>query len=238
MRSSREIEEIVTAGANYGATATLLPGLIARFRENHPVAKLNLYTDNSQEIETLLTNGKIDIGITISRKRIASFAMEPFRTVRLCAFVASDHPLVQDKRLRAKQVAHSWPIAILGQEERLRTIVLLKRLREIGASTDILIRCGSPDAVKMATINSGAIGILHSDVIHREVQRKQLAPLNVSTSDLDAHTYLIYSKKKSLSAPTQHELEMLRQTRQIHPTLASTAQKLAILLGIVLLSSI
>ena len=105
------------------------------------------------------------------------------------------------------------PLVIRSSNEGgSRTELLLRKMRKIGLKPDVVFGCGSPDAVKSAVRNGAGVGILVHDSVQDDAGGNDFATLNIAGVNLTAKSYILYAKKKPLSAIAQEFLALLRET--------------------------
>jgi DNA-binding transcriptional LysR family regulator len=142
---SKQPEEFLRLGASHGMSTSLMPLLMARFKETHPAANLRLYTETSREIENLLLKGDLNLGIATNPKRFPALHMEPFRSAVLCALVPANHRLAKMKVISLRELAKMPLVIRSAKEGGSRTALLLKKCA-IAVSSRIL-----PSAVARPT---------------------------------------------------------------------------------------
>jgi DNA-binding transcriptional LysR family regulator len=62
--AANQDEEVLTVGASYGPSTSLIPTLMTQFSASHPTVNLDLYRVERTRIENLLMTSQIDIAIT------------------------------------------------------------------------------------------------------------------------------------------------------------------------------
>ena len=85
-------------------------------------------------------------------------------------------------------------------DDASRSEKILRRLNKAGVKPNIAMRYESFDAVKAAIKSGGGVGILHHDLIQEEIRRKEFSILKIAGLDLQVKSYILYAKKKPLSA--------------------------------------
>src|SRR5688572_14434106 len=78
--AANQDEEVLTIGASYGPSTSLIPTLMTQFFASHPTVKLDLYRVERARIENLLMKSKIDFAVTTYPVHRAGLKSEPFRT--------------------------------------------------------------------------------------------------------------------------------------------------------------
>ena len=208
---SQEPDEVLALGASHGLSTSVMPPLMARFENSHPKANLHLRTETSREIVNLLVNAKLEIAVVMNPRRIAALRMEPFRSAKLCALVPANHRLAKSKQIGLSELAR-MPLVIRNSKQGGRTELLLRQMRKIGLKPNVAFGYGSPDAVKSAVRNGAGVGILVHDSIQDDAGRNDFAILKIAGVNLTAKSYILYAKKKPLSAIAQEFLALLRET--------------------------
>ena len=213
-RHAKQAEEILNLGGSHGISASLLPALMGQFRQNHPAIGMRLYTDTSETIEKMLAQSTIEIAIAAKPKRIDAFQLERFRIEQFCAFVPAGHPLATLRKVTPEDLVKFPLVVRTRNDDASRSEKILGRLNKAGVKPNIAMRYESLDAVK-ASVKSGAgVGILHHDLIQEEVRRKEFSILKITGLDLQVKSYILYAKKKPLSAAAQEFLSLLRRSVQ------------------------
>jgi len=203
-------------GGGYSPSAVLLPSVLARFREAHRDVQLNLRTNNRTGIEQLIVNGQVDVAVLHNPPPNRFLAMEPYRDEFLVAFVACGHPLARRKRL-AMQDLREIGFIIRKPAAGIRTgKEYLEVLRSHGFTTPIVMRCDSPDAVKMAVRRKMGVGILYKDVIAEEIRKGEFKILALPPDTSNGKSFIVYHKSRALSAPAVEFLKLLRSYRDTY----------------------
>ena len=89
----------------------------------------------------------------------------------------------------------------------------LKRLQERGLGIKIGLRCEDPMAVKAAVRQGMGVGMGFEDTIKAEVNAGEMKILRVRGLQLEASSFIVYSKQRPLSPLAQEFLELLRAER-------------------------
>jgi DNA-binding transcriptional LysR family regulator len=213
--AANQDEEVLTIGASYGPSTSLIPTLMTQFFASHPTVKLDLYRAERTRIENLLMKSQIDIAITTYPVHRAALKSEPFRTEKLSAFVPADHPFASLKEIKIAQLPKIPFVVRTSKENESRTEKLLRDLCRIGHRPKIAMRCESPEALKTAVRNGAGVGILFYDSIREEVRRNEFVVVKLAGIELKSRSYIVYCKKKPLSKPAQEFLTLLRASRHI-----------------------
>lgn len=77
------------------AAWSILPELLAVFRESYPNVSIKLNETLPRDLQETLQRGDIDIGISFPMAQAQSLSYQPMYQEALCAVLPSDHPLAQ-----------------------------------------------------------------------------------------------------------------------------------------------
>jgi DNA-binding transcriptional LysR family regulator len=73
--------------------------------------------------------------------------------------------------------------------------------------------CDSFDAVKRAVRAAGCGGIMHEDLLHADLQRREFKFLKLNDTALTAQNYLCYATQNPLSPVAESFVSQLRAAR-------------------------
>jgi DNA-binding transcriptional LysR family regulator len=211
---SHEAKKTITIGASHGMSISMITFVMAQFKETHPSVIPELYTGINREIEELLLQSKLDLGIATNPKHLPGVHAEPFRSNTLCAIVPANHPLARTGEISLEELA-KMPLVIRAGSENggYRTALLFGKMRQSGFKPNVAFGCTSPDAIKAAVKNGSGAGILARHAVQDQLSKGEFAVLKIKGVRLDAKTYILWRKEKPLSEPLQHFLTLLRKWR-------------------------
>jgi len=219
-RDARVAIQSLTVGGTYNPSAKHLPAAIAAFQKTHPHVKLSFLSSKGAHIEKLLRDGEMDVAIIQNISQSAEFYREKFAVDHLTFFAHSTHPLSKKRKLELTDLAQT-PVVI--REGRGATRQLLKQLKALGLTFNIVLRCQSPDAVNAAVRRKVGIGISFLNLIEEDVQRKDFKCLKFSgLPELVGTSYIVHSKKKPLSSAASDFVNLLRSMKE---TTVTTPEK-------------
>jgi len=93
----------IRIGAFTSVCIKWLPGLMKRFKQDHPSIEIKILQGGYRDIEQWITNGSIDFGF-VSLPTAESFTITPLKEDRLVCIVPSNHPLSNKGRIRFEQL--------------------------------------------------------------------------------------------------------------------------------------
>jgi DNA-binding transcriptional LysR family regulator len=103
-------------------TRSLLPRLIAAFREQHPGVGFDVKMDGSEHIIEAVREIDTDIGITYYPQPASDLAVRVSAREPLVAIVAAGHALAQKKSIGLRDVA-AFPTALTTRGSRSRSLI-------------------------------------------------------------------------------------------------------------------
>ncbi|GAA2163093.1 LysR family transcriptional regulator [Actinomadura napierensis] len=83
---------------------SFVPGLIRRYRSDHPGVTFRLSQDRSERVAAMVLDGRADLAITSPRPAGHALAWRPLVTERLQLVVPADHRLASRARARVRDV--------------------------------------------------------------------------------------------------------------------------------------
>jgi DNA-binding transcriptional LysR family regulator len=205
--------ESLVVGGTCNPSARYLPSAIAEFQKTHPQVKITFLTLEKERIERMVQQCELDIALVQSPTKAYGVHLEHFAVDYLVLFAHPAHPLAKRKSLKLSAIS-ATPLIV--REGRGSTEKLLRQLKFRGVNVNVTLRCLSPDAVKSAVRQKTGVGILFCELIIDDIERKDLKVLRVNgMPKLAGHSYIVFSKKKPLSAAAEEFVRLLRSRKHI-----------------------
>jgi LysR family carnitine catabolism transcriptional activator len=202
----------VSIAALPSLAATVLPELIAQYRERYPGVVVSLHDALSDQCLSLLRGGNADLALTAAGPKVAEFDARPLHSDRFYLVCRQDHPLAGRKTIR--------PAELGGQE-----IVHLAKSSSVRQHVDVLLD-GVPavdsgfDVEHLAT----AAGLVKQGLgvcLVPELTLYQFRQLGLVTVAIrSAHRrpiLLVKRKHQSLSIAAQAMLELIEKANWSRP---------------------
>src|SRR6185295_6917851 len=76
---------------------------------------------------------------------------------------------------------------------------------------NVVLQCGTPDAVKVAVKNKLGIGVLFEANVKSDIRNGNFKMLDLRGVNLEGQSYITYSKDRPLSDNAQAFLSLMRQ---------------------------
>lgn len=104
----------VTVAAPNAQCALLLPPVIRRFREHHPMVRVVLHDVAEHEVHALVRSGAADLGLATQTDARSDLVSTPLHADEFVAVMAPDHPLATRRALEWSQIAREPVIGYLA----------------------------------------------------------------------------------------------------------------------------
>lgn len=167
-------------GASTSIAQYILPAILAQFHQKNPHIKINLVTDNTQQIEAALVNQTIDLGITEGKKKQKAFKYQHFLDDEVVCVTRHQHPLATLEKLQLKDLTK---IPLLLREVGSGSLeVLFHAFKNAGISPKDLtieMRLGSTESIKSYLLHADCVAFLSVHSILNELNNQQLTIIDI-----------------------------------------------------------
>jgi len=193
------------------------PGIVGRFRQDHPQIRVRLSIGNRTEIIRGLEHGEYDLLIMGRPPAHVDVAREVLGDHPHVLIAAPDHPLVGDPEILPEDLLRE---TFLAREEGSGTRMLMTRfLDRVGDGRPFnLVEMGTNETIKQAVMAGLGIAIISSHTCHSELSEGKLATLQVEGLPMVRQWFVIYRTDRPLSraAEVLHDFIVARK-REILP---------------------
>jgi len=204
----------LTVGGSHAPSASLLPLLLAVFKDTHPQVHLTLRTDKSRALELLVLNHEVELAVITNPSYSPDLVVEPCRKDKLVIFGPPTHPLANGPKVVLAEVVR-YPFVIKKGREGVDHVGdILRQLEKRGFKVNVVLFCDSPDAVKTAVRHGAGLGILYHDLVQPEIKAGNVKVIKVRDLHMTVNTSTIYHKNIPLSPMAQDFLTLLREWPQ------------------------
>jgi DNA-binding transcriptional LysR family regulator len=205
--SPRKARGALIIGGTYALSATVLPLLLKIFKKEFPNLAVILRSTPTLVLEKMVVKGSLDLALTSAPPRSSELTYEPCMTLKVIAFAAKGYHIPSEHNSMAE-----LPLIVRGGGSQSGiTDVVLSGLRNEGFKPKIVLRCESPEAIKMAVKQKLGIGIIFEEVVKEEIARGLFKRVRIPGFPAEAKAYVIYHKHRSLSPGAETFLGLLRK---------------------------
>ncbi|MDM1071505.1 LysR family transcriptional regulator [Empedobacter brevis] len=179
-----QLQEKQKGHLRLGASTTIaqyvLPPILAEFRKRFPEIQLNLVIHNSEKIEDLLTNNKIDVGLIEAQIKNRTFHYFPFMKDEIVLVARQNHPLSTKNHLKTDDLLQIPFVLRESGSGTLETIDLALKAKNIKLNElKTEIRLGSTESIKSYLLHSDALAFLSVQSILQELKSHTLTIIDV-----------------------------------------------------------
>ncbi|WP_334126305.1 LysR family transcriptional regulator [Empedobacter brevis] len=184
-----QLQEKQKGHLRLGASTTIaqyvLPPILAEFRKRFPEIQLNLVIHNSEKIEDLLTNNKIDVGLIEAQIKNRTFHYFPFMKDEIVLVARQNHPLSTRNHLKTHDLLQIPFVLRESGSGTLETIDLALKTKNIKLNElKTEIRLGSTESIKSYLLHSDALAFLSVQSILQELKSHTLTIIDVKNMDI------------------------------------------------------
>ena len=172
-------------GASTTIAQYILPEILAKFNSYYKDINIELVTHNSEDIATLLKNGKIDLGIVEGESKSSYFDYQKFKKDEIVLVCKADHPLV-NKNFKTKDL---YDVDLIVREQGSGTQEFIQnQLKKSGVDLqklNIIMQLGSSESIKNYLLHSEAMAFLSISTILAELKNNQLSIVDISKFSIE-----------------------------------------------------
>ena len=192
----------------------ILPKVIGRFHKKHPPLSVTLTIADTTEIQRLVLEGTLELGVTGSKGNKESLVHHKLWKDELALAVPSQHRWAGEKEVSFEELCEEPFILRETGSGTLRIIeAYLKKSgsRDIN-SLQIVARFGTSTAIKEGIKAGLGVSILSSRALNTELKTGVLTALKVKGLPMSRNFYLIRDKRRIASPPCKAMMDFLLAT--------------------------
>ncbi len=206
----------LSVGGSHVLSASILAHIVATFQSRHPDVHVEFKTKSSRVLERLVLADKVDLGLITNATPSSLLIVEPYRYEEMVVIVSKQHALSRKRELTMAELAQG-PL-IVRTRRKSSSEQILEEIEQHGFEVNVVMKCDSPQGVKIAVAKGLGIGLLYHSHVEEEIRRGELKVLNVPGLRKHIQSFIIYKADKPISPGAQEVLELLRQSRKAKPT--------------------
>lgn len=189
-------------GASTTVAQYVLPPLLAAFHKKMNGIKINLDTNNTEEIETALLNKQIDLGIIEGFSKSRSIKYEVFLKDKIVLVANSNHPLAKKQSIKPEELKQ---IPLLLREPGSGTLeVIAHALKSVSikiAQLKTEMQLASTESMKQYILHSDCMAFLSVHSILKELRDKAFTVIDVKGLNIERNFYFIQPQGQSEGLP-------------------------------------
>jgi len=194
----------------------LLPGLISRFQEHHPEVSFDLSIADSKEIERLVLDGRLEMGVIGYQDVQPHLRRHELWRDELVILVSSRHPWAGRAQISLEEL-RTQPLII--RERGSGTLKIMEEYLGLTGGHNkedvkIAAQMGSSTAVKEGVRAGLGVAVLSSRALEMEVRLGMLAALRIKGVTMHRHFWMIQDERRTASPVCQAFVDYARDRIQ------------------------
>jgi DNA-binding transcriptional LysR family regulator len=187
---------LLRVGASTNVAEFILPGLLARFQADFPAVQIQVTSNNSQAIISLVENSFVDIGLVEGKVDDKKLNATAFSQEEMVLVVPAKHEFaISHQAPIEKLAAQPW---ILREDGSSTRESILQYLQSVGLKQDdikVAMELDSAQAIKASVEAGRGISILPRSMLTKELQLGSLAAISL-TPKFSLPVHFIYKEQK------------------------------------------
>lgn len=214
----RQVQGLGRGRLHIGGTTTvgtyLLPGLLARFRDDHPDIGCDLFVGNAEQVGRKLLDGEIGLAVFAGRPEANQLRHEQILTDRPVVIARPGHRLA-GRRVRPEELAgERFILREPGSSTRTMQTTALALWEVAGISS---IEVWGTETVKQSVHAGLGLSLVSEHAVAHEVADGRLATLDVDPAPAGRPIVAGQRRDRLLSPSEQAFLRLLRKLREWPP---------------------
>lgn len=176
-------------GASYSFGEYVLPHIIAYLREHYPLIKPAIKIGNTKEIERLVAERQLDVGIIEGEFKHEKLVFEPFAEDHMYIVASARHPLAAKRAIELEELKEeTWIVREEGSGTREATEKMFQLFQE---SPKQLMEFGSTQIIKESVEAGLGISLLSQWAIRKEAAAGSLSVLKTKEAPIKREFSLV-----------------------------------------------
>lgn len=205
----------IVLGASSGPGEHVLPGLLARFKRQHPGVGLTLHIDDTHAVAERVAAREFEIGAIGAPVQRPDLILEPLACDKIVLACGPGHRWFGRHDISLDELM-SEPHIVQQRGAGLRSVVE-ERLRLAGARPEdlpVTMEIGLMESAKQAAIAGAGVTFLSHWAVAGEVKQGRLCTIDVAGLDLTRELYTVRSRVRVLSRAATVLLEFFQTERE------------------------
>ncbi|WP_314241164.1 LysR substrate-binding domain-containing protein [Empedobacter tilapiae] len=187
-----QLQEKQKGTLRLGASTTIaqyvLPPILAEFRKRFPEIQLSLVIQNSEKIEDLLANHKIDVGLIEAQIKNRTFHYFPFMKDEIVLVSRQNHSISTKNSIKLGDLKNIPLVFREPGSGTLETIDLALKSKSMKLNElNIEIQLGSTESIKSYVLHSDSLAFLSIQSILQELKNQTLTIIDVKNLVIERH---------------------------------------------------
>jgi len=179
----------------------ILPGVIKRFHDEHPLIVLRMKITDSRMVVSAVAEGNLALGIVGAQLRATSLEYEKLWRDELVLVVPAGHPWARREAVTAADLVLE-PFVLRESGSGTRQVMerkLAEALRAKNVALNVAAELGSSTAVKSAVVAGLGVTMISSCAVAAELSAGSLVAVPIDKLSLPRFFYLVHDNRRTLS---------------------------------------
>ncbi|MFT3902073.1 MAG: LysR family transcriptional regulator [Niabella sp.] len=189
---TKDIKGKLKMGASTTVAQYFIPKHLASFKQKFPDLKITLLVHNTEEIENLLLESKINLGIVEGQTKRKDIKYTPLVKDEMVLCTGTANHSLKKTAITLKYLPH-LPLVMRESGSGSREVVMaaLKRAGINFSDLNIDIEFESTESIKSYLLNSNSYAFLSITSIFKELKNGELKIIDVKDLEIERYFYFI-----------------------------------------------
>jgi len=200
----------ISVGASNIPGEYIMPGILQRFRENHPGIEITMTISDTKGIIQKVLDNEVEIGVVGASEKSEKLVFTQFVNDKLVLIVPAKNNWFAGEVATLSELREA-PFVMREWGSGTRTI-MQQRLRETELGMDdlnVVMTLGSTTAVKRAVESGAGVSIASERAVQNEVKLGLIRAMNIDGLELVRDFFIVHRKQKVLSPAAEALLQFL-----------------------------
>ncbi|ADU26182.1 LysR family transcriptional regulator [Ethanoligenens harbinense] len=198
MKALREYS-VMRIGASVTVGASVLPKLAAAFMRQHPETRIEVVEDNTRQVEQLILQDGVDIGLVEGETTSLDVVCRPFMQDELVLVCGKQHRFGRLTKIAPHELENE---AFIIREKGSGTRKTFEDVMTAhGLSWKATWTCNNADTIKMAVAENLGVSVISKRSAENEIASGLLSVVTVDSVRFERTFKIIHHKNKYLTGP-------------------------------------
>jgi DNA-binding transcriptional LysR family regulator len=198
------VSGVLSLGASTIPGEHFLPALLSVFHRRYPKIEVRASISDSMDVIQRVERGQVQLGLVGRKVDNPHLDFHYFANDRMVLVVPPNHAWSKRKHVSLTQLCKQ-PLILREPGSGLRHC-FEKQLGRLGKDLrdlPIALELGSNEAIKEAVMRGIGVAVLSSHAVQKELKTGQLHALKVTDLHCDREMFIVWDRRRVLSAPAQ-----------------------------------
>ncbi|HKL58171.1 MAG TPA: LysR family transcriptional regulator [Sphaerochaeta sp.] len=200
---------VLRMGATITVGSSIMGRLVSRFEEEHPLIRVEVYVDNTEAIEALLRESRLDLALVEGQVMHPSLVTEEVLPDSLVLVAATAFPIPSEVDLSDFE---GLPFILREKGSGTRDL-FMKLLKERGVSIREKWVCHSSDAILSAVLSGQGLTVISRRLVAPHLETGTMREVTIRGVSFARMFSLAFHKDKFFTPPLE---QLVKDIRLLH----------------------